>query len=283
MKSIEKGQNMPGQFKLGLNIDNIAMKPPLELAPGWDAAEIPITELALPYDPDEAWEKKLAEIKTWKQPPFTAASHWLKDECITGDHVTDFAELERQAEQTCRRLAQLSPGMVAGVWGNFFAVPQGFSRSTATDQALRYCEMVAKYADKYGVLIALEPTANPDTVFPAYTDGLEFVKKLDKPSIRVMADLNYFVKIDEPFQDVALAPELCLHVHIQGDTYQPNYGDHRDKILRIFRVLRDIGYQRTVSSAHPWISTQGTEFSYRAESAKTLKWLQDLRAQVYEE
>jgi len=51
---------MAKQFKLGLNIDNVIMKPPLELAPGWDTAEIPIYELLLPYDGDEVWEKKRA-------------------------------------------------------------------------------------------------------------------------------------------------------------------------------------------------------------------------------
>jgi hypothetical protein len=62
------------QFKLGLNIDNVTEKPPLELAPGWEAAEVPITELVLPYDGEETWKKKRDEIKSWHQPPFTAAA-----------------------------------------------------------------------------------------------------------------------------------------------------------------------------------------------------------------
>jgi sugar phosphate isomerase/epimerase len=268
-------------FKLGLNIDNVAGKPPLSLAPGWEAAEIPITELVLPYSPEQDWQKNLAEIRSWDQPSFTAASHFLKDERITGDNLTPFEELERQAEQNCRRLSELAPNIVAGIWGNFFAVPEGFSRSKATDQALRYCEMAAKYAERYGVLIALEPTANPLTVFPKYTDGLQFVKLLGRPSVRVMADLNYFIAVDEPFEDIGIAPDYCLHVHIQGDTYQPNYGDCRAKILHIFRVLRDIGYQRTVCSAHPWISTRDGPFEYAYESATTLRFLQDLREQAF--
>jgi sugar phosphate isomerase/epimerase len=270
-------------FKLGLNIDNIAEKPPLALAPGWEAAEVPITELVLPYDNDAAWQKNLTEIKSWGQPPFTAASHWLKNERITGDNVTPFEELERQAEQHCRRLAELAPGIVAGIWGNFFALPEGFSHAKATDQAMNYCEMVAKYADRHGIFIALEPTANPNTVFPKYTDGLAFAKRLGQPSIRIMADLNYFVAVDEPFEDIAIDPEYCLHVHIQGDTYQPNYGDSTSQILHIFRVLRDVDYRRTVSSAHPWISTQGKSFDYGVESAKTLRFLKDLRDQVLAE
>jgi sugar phosphate isomerase/epimerase len=271
------------QFRLGLNIDNISQKPPLDLAPGWDAAEVPITELVLPYDGDEAWVKKCNEIKSWNQPQFTAASHWLKDERVTGDKPTPREELERQAEQHCRRLAELGPGIVAGIWGNFFAVPEGFSRTKATEQAIEYCGMVNRYAQRHGILIALEPTANPRTVFPKYSDGLAFAKQLSLSNIRVMADLNYFIAVDEPFEDIALDPDYCVHVHIQGDTYQPNYGNCTDKILHIFRVLRDVGYRRTVSSAHPWISTVPGPFDYRAESARTLNFLIDLRARVFAE
>jgi sugar phosphate isomerase/epimerase len=274
-------KQMVEQFKLGLNIDNVAEKPPLELAPGWETAEIPITELLLPYAPDNVWEKKLTEIRTWKQPPFVATSHWLWDERVTGDHATDWHELERLAELSCRRMAQLAGGMVAGVWGNFFEVPDENTRKQATDKALRYCEMVAAYAEKYGVLIALEPTANFKTVFPKYTDGIDFVKRLNHPSIRLMADLNYFIQIGEPFEDILIEPDFCLHVHIQGHTYQPNVGDCTEKILHIFRVLKTMGYHRTVSSAHPWIATEGAYFNYRLESGKTLEYLRTLRQQVY--
>ena len=274
---------MPNVFKLCLNIDNVQMKPPVELCPGWETAEIPVTELLLPYNPDVIWEKKLEEIRSWNQPPFAAASHWLWEEKITGRQAADFNELERQAEQACRRMAQLAEGMVAGVWGNFFEVPDESRRSKSMDDALKYCEMVGKYAEKYGVFIALEPTANPGTVFPKYTDGLDFVRRLNHSRIRVMADLNYFTEINEPFEDIALEPDYCLHVHIQGDPYQPNYGSHDGKILRLFRILREIGYERSVSSAHPWISTEGDIFNYRIESAKTLMYLKGLRDQVYAE
>lgn len=274
---------MTERFKLGLNIDNVAEKPPLELAPGWETAEIPITELLLPFDSDEAWEKKLAEIRSWNQPPFVATSHWLWDERVTGPQASPWEELERQAEQTCGRMAQLANGMVAGVWGNFFAVSDESQRIRETDMALKYCEMVNRYAERNGILIALEPTANPKTVFPKYTDGIDFVRRLNLPSIRLMADLNYFVQVDEPFEDIRIEPDLCLHVHIQGETYQPNVGDCTEKILHIFRVLRDMGYARTVSSAHPWIATEGETFNYRLESGKTLHFLQRLREQVYSE
>jgi sugar phosphate isomerase/epimerase len=270
------------QLKLGLNIDKVHIKSPFELAPGWDTAEIPITELLLPFDSDEVWEKKKAEIESWHQPPWCAASHWIFKERPSGDNKTDWQELERQAELACKRLDQIDC-RVAGVWGNFFEIGKE-GKTKAIDDSLKYCEMVSKYADKYGILIALEPAANPDTVFPTYREGINFVKRLNKPSIRLMADLNYFIRIDQSFEDIALEPDYCLHVHVQGEKYQPNVGDCEDKILHIFRILRDINYSRSVSSAHPWISTvEGKDFDYGFESAKTLKFLQDLREQVYSE
>ena len=81
--------------------------------------------------------------------------------------------------------------------------------------------MVAKYADHFGVLIALEPTGNPKTVFPSYEDGIEFVKSLDLPSIRLMADLNYFIEIGEPFEDIL--PILGI-IPQEGQTISPLNG-----------------------------------------------------------
>ncbi len=274
--------SIDNQFKLALNIDKVTIKPPLELAPGWDTAEIPIYELLLPLYSDEVWEKKKAEIESWNQPPFGAASHWIMTERPCGDKKSDWDELERHAEVSCRRMAEIGCP-VAGVWGNFFEIGNS-GKSKSIDESLKYCEMVSKYADKYGVLIALEPAADPNTIFPTYKEGIDFVKELNKNSIRLMADLNYFMRIGQPFEDIAIEPDLCLHVHVQGEKYQPNVGDCEEKILHIFRVLRDINYTRSVSSAHPWISTQqGKEFDYGYESAKTLKFLQELRAQVYSE
>jgi hypothetical protein len=272
---------MPKPFELGLNIDNVAMKPPRELAPGYEFSEVPITEMLLPYDDDATWQAKLAEMRSWGQPPFKAASHFLDHEMITGP-TADFPVLEKLAEVEMRRLAEAGIP-VAGIWGAFFPLPDGFPKAVADEQALKYCRMLARLSDKYGVLIALEPMARRETLFPSYREGLEFAKRVNHPGIRVMADLNYFVELDEPLQDIALDPSYCLHVHIQGDKYQPNVGNRGPILLELFRLLRDVGYERSVSAASPWTITEGKTFNYRLESAKTLKYMQDLRRQVYTE
>jgi sugar phosphate isomerase/epimerase len=272
---------MSGPFKIGLNIDNAAMKPPSELSPGFDFTEIPVTEMVLPYDGDDVWVHQPGKLKGWNLPPFLAASHFLDHEMVTGPGV-DPRALELLADRTLKRLAQLGVE-VAGIWGAFFPVPDGFPRTKATDQAIAYCDMLARLCEKYGVLIALEPMAGRDTLFPSYLDGIAFARKVNHPSIRVMADLNYFVELNEPLADIAVDPEYCLHVHVQGDTYQPNVGKRGDLHLQLFRILRGIGYQRGVSAASPWIATAGGPFDYRFESGKTLEYLKNLRDRVYSE
>jgi sugar phosphate isomerase/epimerase len=272
---------MTEPFKIGLNIDNAAMKPPLELSPGYDFAEIPVTEMVLPYDGDDAWAAQRRKITGWKQPPFRAASHFLDHEMVTGPDV-DFPALERLAERTLRRLGEIGVE-VAGIWGAFFPVPAGFPREKAAEQAVEYCRMLSGYCGKYGIMIALEPMARPDTLFPSYLEGIAFTKQVNLPSIRVMADLNYFVELNEPLADIAVEPEYCLHVHVQGDTYQPNVGGRADLHLQLFRILRRMGYRRGVSAASPWSSTAGGAFDYRHESRKTLDYLKGLRDRVYSE
>jgi len=53
--------------------------------------------------------------------------------------------------------------------------------------------------------------------------------------------------------------------------------------LRLFRVLRDIGYERGVSAACPWVSTVGGAMNFGRETDKALQYLKDLRAKVYAE
>jgi sugar phosphate isomerase/epimerase len=153
------------------------------------------------------------------------------------------------------------------------------------DDAIRWVNMLADYAEKYNVKIALEPTANPDTLFPMYLDGLEFAKnEIGRDVVRVMADLNYFIQGNQPLEHIAKDPTYCLHVHIAGESAQPGVGDRIAIHTHLFRILRDIQYVGGVSAACPWVNTSGgKKVNFHVETAKTLKYLQDLRDKVYEE
>lgn len=263
--------------------DNPALDP-AKIAPGWEMAEIPVALVVKPFESEANWQAQKAQIETWHLPPIKAASHFIQFWGLTPmGPAADWDQLEFWAERALRRLGGLGVE-VAGLYGGFFKIPEGVSRTQATDQAVRWLNMLANYAEKYNVKIMLEPTAEPQTLFPMYLEGLTFAKKeIGRPSVRMMADLNYFIAGNQPLENIAIDPEYCLHVHIAGDNAQPGVGDRVDIHTHLFRVLRDIGYTGGVSAACPWVSSSGGPLDLYVETTKTLKYLNDLRDKVYAE
>jgi sugar phosphate isomerase/epimerase len=192
----------------------------------------------------------------------------------------DWEQLEFWTKRAFRRLADLGVETV-GIYGGFFAVPDGFSQSTAMKQALRFTHLLADHAEPHGMTVALEPLSDLSTLWPRYLQGIEFAKQVNRPSVKVMADLNYFLKLDQPLEDIAVEPEFCAHVHIAEGGGQPGIGDRTDVYERLFRILRDIGYQGGVSCACAWVSSDGGELDFGQETEKTLAYLQDLREKAY--
>jgi sugar phosphate isomerase/epimerase len=263
--------------------DKPQLRPPAQLCPGWDLAEIPVALQLNPFDSDALWRAKKAEIESWHLPPLRISSHFLQFWGLkaVGPDV-DQEQLEFWTARAFRRLHELGVRTV-GVFGGFFSVPDGFSREEATEQALRFSHLLADHAEPRGMTIALEPFSDPTTLFPRYLQGIEFADRVGRPSVKVMADLNYFLKLDQPLEDIAVRPEMCAHVHIAEGGGQPGTGERHDVYSRLFRILRDVGYTGAVSCACAWVATDGGELNFGRETAKTLAYLQSLRAQVYAE
>jgi sugar phosphate isomerase/epimerase len=255
-----------------------------QIAPGWEMAEIPVALIVKPFESAANWAEQRKVLATWDLPPVRAASHFLQFWGLkpVGPGV-DWEQLDFWMDRAFARLAGLGVETV-GVYGGFFTPPKDFSTTKATEQAVRFVNRMADYAEKYTMQVALEPTAELDTLWPMYLDGLKFAKEeIARPSVRVMADINYFLKGNQPLEHIAADPAYCLHVHIAGDHAQPGVGNLEHVYLSLFRILRDIGYTRGVSAACPWVSTDSDPVDFGKETAKTLAYLKALRERIYAE
>lgn len=271
---------MSEQFKLGLLYgDGVEAE---DVAPGYEFLEIPLGIRMIPFQSEAVWQHDKAEILAHKTLPTPVCSHFFNQFGlrVTGPDA-DWEQLEFWTKRALKRCTDIGVE-VAGVYGSFFPVPDGYSRNKAREETIKYLDMLAGYAEQYGVLIALEPMAKLNTVFPRYLDGLEIAKETGRKSIRVMADLNYFLTLGQPLKVISEDPEYCLHVHVQGDGgAQPNVGNREEIFLRLFTILKDIGYTRGVSAACPWKSTTGLPLDLKYETAVTIDFLKKLRAKVY--
>ena len=97
-----------------------------------------------------------------------------------------------------------------------FCRARGIFQEEATEQAVRFCHLMADHAEEHGISVAAETFSDLTTLFPRYTDSIEFAKRVNRPSIKVMADLNYFLKLDQPLEHIALEPEWCMRLFVRG-------------------------------------------------------------------
>ena len=272
---------MSKSFQLGIVVDVV---PITVLDKGWEYFEVPASIHGDPVFSDKEWnEYKAAYLADGRPTPVT--SHLLGPGNMwrggSGEYY-DRELLEFSLERTIRRMSELGVKYL-GAWGGHFRCQTGFDRTKAMDQALSTVNMAADFAARYGMQIALEPQAESDTLFPRYLEGIEFAKRTGRSNVKVMADLNYFLELDQPLEDILKYPEYCLNVHIQGDGgAQPNVGNREKTLLHLFEVLKEAGYDKGVSAACPWVSTNGeAEVDFKYETDKTLAYLQELRAKVY--
>lgn len=270
-------------FKLCVLFGDDPNRPPVEISPGWEMAEVPVALQIEPFESEANWLAKQAEIVSWHVPPIKAASHFLQFHgLIPVGPGADWDQLTFWTRRAFARLAGLGVE-VAGVYGGFYKALQGYPKPFLMEQAIRFTHLMADCAEPYNIMIALEPIADPQTLWPMYRDGIAFAKEIGRPSVRVMADLAYFIRGNQPLELIADEPDFCLHVHIAGEGGQPGVGDKDELLTRLFRILRDIGYERGVSAACPWVSTDGGALDYAKETARSLDYLQRLRARVYSE
>jgi sugar phosphate isomerase/epimerase len=268
-------------FKISVLFADSAIMEPTKIAPGFERSEIPTERLINPMMPNAAWEEKKKEILSWGLPPITVSSHWHSHPCNTPD--ADWEAIEFFTKRTLKRLGEMGV-QTAGIYGKFF---RKADTTKAMDEAVRYANLLGDEAAKNNMNIALEPMADPDSLFPTYAKGLEFARKINHPQVKLMADLNYFLRNNEAFDILKEDPSWNLHCHVAGRSEkggaQPNVGPYRDIHKEFFRVLRDTKYEGAVSCACPWINTGDGEFSLTEETAKTLKYLRELREEVYAE
>ncbi|MCL2816630.1 MAG: sugar phosphate isomerase/epimerase [Oscillospiraceae bacterium] len=268
-------------FKLGILFGDGVDIP--EIAEGYEFYEIPCGIQMTPMHSDYIWQQKKAEIQSvCGAMPVTVCSHFIDGYGLYGcGPQADWKQLEFWSARALERCAEIGV-KVAGVYGMFFPVEDEKFRSQREDETVKYFTMLDKYAQDNGVLIALEPMAMLKSAFPRYLDGLRIANAVGGKNIKVMADLNYFLELDQPLENIKIESEKCLHVHIQGDGgSQPHVGNREEIFIKLFTILKEIGYEGGVSCACPWVSTTGGELDKKYETGATLEYLKKLRAQVY--
>ena len=268
---------MSKTFEFGLLCDDAPLD---RIDKEWDYLEIPNFMMVNPFACEAFWQQEKAKLQAAGFKMATASHYTQLGGTIGMRSCGPQYDREQQtlwAKRSFKRMKELGIEVV-GVYGKAFPVTEGYSASQTLDDAVSCCHIMADEAEANGIQIALEPMADLSTLWPRYLDGIEFAKKVNRHSVKVMADLNYFYDLNQPLEDIYTNPELMINVHIAGSGgAQPNVGVYEKNFIKLFKILKDIGYTRGVTVACPWVATKAGDFDWGYETKKTIEYLKALR------
>ncbi len=235
-------------MKLGLctGFENIELAAKM----GFDYVECALNALAAL--PEEEYQQLLAKKDSFAVPV-------IKANCFLPGEVKPVGP--DACEKVLRDYLELAfsranaIGIKVVVFGSGAArtVPEGFSYARAWRQLSDFLELVAEYAVKYDIKVALEPLRSKECNILNYvSEGTALCGVVNHPNITVLGDTFHMKNGAEPWDHLTRAGEKLGHMHI-GHTLPDLSGriypcaDDGEDYAEIINVLKAMNYQGDIS------------------------------------
>ena len=172
------------------------------------------------------------------------------------------AETERAikySETAIRRAAEIGiKVLVLGSSGSR-SIPEGFSREEAEKQFLALLKGIAPTAEKYGVVVAIEPLQHSETNFiNTVSEGASIARQAGSPNICVIADFFHMARVGEAPESIIENADKLVHCHIAEKEERTPPGAKGDDFTPYYKALKEIHYTGRISIECGWkdIETQ---------------------------
>ena len=219
---------------------------------GFDFVELNVQGHLVPEKDEIEFQPIFEKIKAMEVPTL-AANGFLPGHLKVTGPAYDERKLARYVENACGRA--LRSGLTRIVFGSGAArqIPDGFSREEAEAQLVEFGKLAAHIAAACGVLIVVEPLNKAEcNVLTSVGESAKYVRKVGKPSFRLLVDAFHFMKDDNDFDALADAVPLFSHVHIATQPNRKAPGIEPTDFSRFFKTLKAGGYDDTVSIEGGW-------------------------------
>jgi sugar phosphate isomerase/epimerase len=122
-------------------------------------------------------------------------------------------------------------------------VPEGFPLPDAHRQLLALLRGLAPVAEQHGITIVVEPISRPEANFiNLATEGLELVREVDHPHIRLLIDYYHLATEAEDPGIIRVAGADVRHVHFASPGARAFPTEWDERYEPCLAALADIGY-----------------------------------------
>ncbi|MEZ4902817.1 MAG: sugar phosphate isomerase/epimerase family protein [Spirosomataceae bacterium] len=201
---------------------------------------------------DEQYQTNIDKLKTIQFPIRSYVSFFPGDLKSVGNDTHHEAILKR-AELAFQRAKECGSKNIVFGSGGSRRIPDGFDRQQAKLQHIELSKKMAPLAEKYGIMIAIEPLNRSETNFiNSLAEGVEIIEAVNHPNFKLLCDIYHMAKDDEGPEQIIKFGKHITHCHIAEKKNRTAPGVEGDDFSPYLRALKKIKYKGGLSLECRW-------------------------------
>ncbi|MCX6255118.1 MAG: sugar phosphate isomerase/epimerase [Bacteroidia bacterium] len=221
-------------------------------AAGYSFVEENVRGFLVPAEPDSVFEQKLALLKVSKL-PVEACNSFLPGNLKCVGPSSAHEEILKFGETAFRRAEMAGVKTIVFGSGGARSIPEGFSRDEAKQQFISICKQLTPFAQKYNIVISLEPLNTQECNFiNSVAEGGEIVQAVNHENFRLLADIYHMLKENESPLNITRYGHLLYHTHIAEKTGRTAPGVNNEDFTPYFKALKDVKYEGRMAIECSW-------------------------------
>lgn len=243
---------------------------------GYDFVECTVVSL-LPEEDETSFQEIMDNYQKLSIPVEVCNVFLPGDLKVVGEFV-DHNRIKRYVASALKRVKKIGVDTIVFGSGNARNIPEGFPRDKAEKQIVEFLQIVAEYAEKFGLTIVIEPlNRNESNIINSVSEGVSFARKVNNRFIQVLADFYHMDEEKEPLTEIIKYRAYLKHIHV-ADTSRHQPGTGYYPYSDFSQCIKQAGYNGRVSIESIWTDNNLDEFK---SSLKYLKgYLDDSKRTV---
>lgn len=214
---------------------------------GYDYIELGVQNALIPEADEIEFQEIRDRVAEAPLKPEAYAGFIPRTLRVVGDNV-DFQRLSHYVETACRRSSEIGGEIIVYGSSGSRNIEDGYSEERGLDEIVKFLDMAADHAEKYGITIVVEPICMKEgNIIRTVSDGLSIVKRVNRKGIKALADLYHMWQENEPMQNIIDAGPWLAHIHIAEPVKRSYPGNDDFDFTNFFTALKDANYNGRIS------------------------------------
>jgi len=191
---------------------------------------------------DSAFQYKRSQLGKLTIPVYALNIFIPGDLKLVGPDV-DEQEILKYTQKVFERSREAGINLI--IWGSGSArkIPDGYAKELAQKQFIDLARKVARQANQFGVILALENLNSTETNFiTTVAEALKIVKAVNQPNFWLCADIYHMLKEKEPAAVLLNTRGYLVHCDIAEQEDRTPPGTRGDDFREYFQALKQINY-----------------------------------------